>query len=106
MLDPTGRSSYGIGLCARCSKKFFLEELFSDPNSPGLMVCRDDLDGLDPYRLPARDSEPINLEFVRPDLGLTDDVDPIALIVAPVRGVDGSEDYRVTESGDYREVVL
>ena len=66
-IDPTGKSSFGIGLCARCSRKFSLEELHSDPNSPGLMVCLDDLDEYDPYRLPARQTEEINLDFVRPD---------------------------------------
>ncbi len=70
-LDPTGRSTFGIGICARCSRKMFLDELFSDPNSPGLMVCKEDLDELDPYRLPARQTERINLDFVRPDLPLT-----------------------------------
>jgi len=45
-----------------------LTELYSDPNSPGLMVCREDLDDLDPYRLPARETERINLDFVRPDI--------------------------------------
>lgn len=70
-LNPTGRSTYGIALCARCSKKFFLDELSADPNFPGLMVCRDDLDQLDPYRLPMRQTEDITLEFVRPDEPLT-----------------------------------
>lgn len=70
-LDPTGRPTYGIGICARCSRKFYLDELNSDPNAPGLMVCKDDLDVLDPYRLPARQTERINLDFVRPDVPLT-----------------------------------
>lgn len=70
-VDPTGRSTYGIGICARCSRKMSLEDLFSDPNSPGLMVCKEDLDQLDPYRLPPRQTERINLDFVRPDLPLT-----------------------------------
>lgn len=70
-LDPRGRATYGIAICARCSKKFFTDELQSDPNSPGLMVCKDDLDTLDPYRLPARETEDITLPFYRPDLDLT-----------------------------------
>jgi hypothetical protein len=36
------------------------------------MVCIDDLDVLDPWRLPARETEDINLPFVRPDYPLTD----------------------------------
>lgn len=66
-LDPTGRATYGQGVCGRCSAKLPLELLFSDPNSPGLMVCKDDLDVLDPYRLPARETEQITLPFSRPD---------------------------------------
>ena len=69
-LDPTGRTTYGIGLCGRCSIKMSLEELYPDPNSPGLMVCSKDLDNLDPYRLPARQTENITLKFTRPDLPL------------------------------------
>lgn len=48
----------------------FLEELSPDPNSPGLMVCREDLDVLDPYRLPARETEQITLPFNRPDVNI------------------------------------
>jgi hypothetical protein len=70
-VDPRGKSTYGIGLCGRCSRKMSLTDLYPDPNAPGLMVCKDDLDDLDPYRLPARQTERINLPFVRPDVPLT-----------------------------------
>ena len=72
--DPSGRSTYGLGLCARCSRKMSIEDLFPDPNAPGLMVCLDDLDELDPYRLPARQTEQINLPIYRPDVPLTDNL--------------------------------
>ena len=75
-LDTRGRSTLGIGLCARCSRKMSLDELFSDPNSPGLRVCREDLDNLDPYRLPPRQPDNITLPFVRPDLPLTTNMIP------------------------------
>lgn len=68
--DPTGKSTYGIGLCDRCRRKMSITELYSDPNSPGLRVCREDLDDLDPYRLPARQTETITLPFTRPDAPL------------------------------------
>lgn len=71
-LNPRGRSTFGIGICARCSRKMFLEELYPDPNSPGLMVCKKDRDVLDPYRLPARQTERITLPFNRPDRPLND----------------------------------
>lgn len=69
-LDTTGKSTYGIALCGRCSRKFPMGELFSDPNSPALMVCREDLDVFDPYRLAARTAENIVLRFVRPDTNI------------------------------------
>jgi hypothetical protein len=77
-LDTRGRSTLGIGLCARCSRKMSLDELFSDPNSPGLRVCREDLDQLDPYRLPPRQPDNITLPFVRPDSPLN--TDPAGLV--------------------------
>lgn len=70
-LDTRGKIYAGIGICDRCSRKFPLEELMSDPNAPGLRVCKVDLDQLDPYRLPARQTERITLPFVRPDTPLT-----------------------------------
>jgi hypothetical protein len=74
-LDPTGRSTYGLGTCDRCHEKFSIEDLYPDPNSPGLRVCLADLDVLDPYRLPARQTEDISLPFTRPDSPLTNDID-------------------------------
>jgi len=69
-LDTTGRSSLGIGICGRCSRKFPIDELMPDPNYPGLRVCRVDLDDYDPYRLPARQTENISLRYPRPDTPL------------------------------------
>ena len=70
-LDPSGKTTFGIGVCARCWRKFSLDDLYSDPNSPGLKVCIDDIDQYDPYRLPARRTEDIHLRFNRPDEDLT-----------------------------------
>jgi len=66
-LDTRGLSSLAIGICGRCSLKFPIVDLMEDPNSPGLRVCRYDVDDYDPYRLPPRETEDITLEFVRPD---------------------------------------
>ena len=74
-LDTRGLSTLGICLCDRCSRKMSLTQLMSDPNSPGLRVCREDLDQLDPYRLPPRQSDQITLPFVRPDSPLYSDPD-------------------------------
>lgn len=70
-LDTSSEPTYGIGLCARCSKKLPLSKLFLDPNNNGLRVCREDLDDFDPYRLAARGTESALLPFVRPDDPLT-----------------------------------
>ena len=79
-LDTTGQPTLGIGLCARCSRKFPLGELSPDPNLPALMCCREDLDQYDPYRLAPLAPDQVALPFVRPDtpLGAT------ANIPAPV----------------------
>lgn len=98
-LDPTGQSTFGIGICARCSRKMLLAELSPDPNSPGLMVCREDLDDLDPYRLPTRQTEDITLPFTRPDVPL----DGFSALQAGLL-VLATEDITVailTESGAY-----
>jgi len=69
-LDTSGKSTLGIGLCARCSRKFPLGELRQDGNIPGLYVCNDDWDTLDPWRLAARGPDQIALRFARPDTSL------------------------------------
>lgn len=95
-LDTTGNASLGIALCARCSRKFPIGELYSDPNSPGLMVCKEDLDVLDPYRLPPREPDQINLAFVRPDVPLEV---PVAIETFYLITQDG--DPLITEFGDH-----
>ena len=69
-LNPRGKSTFGIGICDRCSIKMSLDDLYPDPNFPGLRVCKQDLDDLDPWRLPARQTEDIHLPFTRPDYPL------------------------------------
>lgn len=70
-IDPTGQSTFGLALCARCSRKLPLAELSPDPNYPNLMVCREDSDDYDPYRLAPRAEDQVVLSFVRPDLPLS-----------------------------------
>ena len=66
-LNTRGDSTLGIGICSRCSRKFPLDKLHSDPNYPGLRVCDADTDQYDPYRLPPRQTEDITLPFMRTD---------------------------------------
>ena len=88
--DPTGKSTYGIAICARCSRKMSLTDLSPDPNYPALYVCDVDKDQFDPYRLPARQPEKISLFHPRPD---TD----IALTMRGTISQDGDE-FIVNES--------
>lgn len=71
-LDTTGLASLAIGVCDRCKMKVSFTSLVSDPNFPGLRVCEDRgcKDQFDPYRLPARKTERINLRFPRPDVSV------------------------------------
>jgi hypothetical protein len=89
--DTSGQATLGIALCGRCSRKFPLGDLENDPNSPGLMVCKDDLDDYDPYRLAPRAPDQITLPFVRPDLPVT--TSPSGLI-----SQDGTQ-FVVSEDG-------
>lgn len=69
----TGAGTAAIGVCDRCHMKVPLDELRPDGNSPGLRVCskKGCRDVLDPWRLPARQTENISLQYPRPDLELT-----------------------------------
>lgn len=70
-LDTTGYPSIAIAVCDRCKMKRPFSDLQSDFNFPGLRVCSQGCkDNLDPYRLPARQTERINLRFPRPDLSV------------------------------------
>ena len=59
-----------IGICDRCRLKFYQKDLYPDINYPGLRVCVDDMDVLDPYRLAPRKTEDITLPFVRIDTNI------------------------------------
>lgn len=74
-LDTTDEPTYGIAICARCKIKFPLSALSADPNSPGIYVCADDLDQLDPYRLPPKTPDDTTLPFYQPDRRMPFDKD-------------------------------
>jgi len=70
-LDTTGYSSLAIAICDRCRMKRAYSVLMNDPNFAGLRVCNEGCaDQKDPYRLPARQTERINLRFPRPDVSV------------------------------------
>lgn len=67
-LDTRGLTKVSIAICDRCKMKRPYVDLQSDPNFPGLRVCSHGCkDQYDPYRLPARQTERINIRFARPD---------------------------------------
>jgi len=82
-LDTRGLASVAIAVCDRCKMKVPFVTLVQDSNFPGLRVCADRgcKDELDPYRLPARKTERINLRFPRPDVSVA--VDPDGIVTAP-----------------------
>jgi hypothetical protein len=69
-----------------------LSELMSDPNSPGLKVCADDLDDYDPYRLAPRKADQIALPFARPDTSVA--TRPSGLIQ------EAGDEFMTTEDGE------
>jgi len=96
-LDVSGQATYGIAICGRCSRKFLLAELSPDPNSPGLMVCKEDLDDYDPYRLAPRAPDQIVLPFTRPDTPIN--THPAGLIQ------EAGDLFIISEDGDeYLEI--
>jgi hypothetical protein len=70
-LDTRGYANLAIAVCDRCKMKRPQASLQADPNFPGLRVCEYGCkDQFDPYRLPARKTERINLRFPRPDTSI------------------------------------
>lgn len=84
-LDTRGYSDIAIAVCDRCKMKRPHAVMRSDPNFPGLQVCDQGCaDQFDPYRLPARKTERINIRFPRPDVSVA--VDPNSIAVQGVYG--------------------
>lgn len=67
-LDTRGLVTAAVGVCDRCKRKYPLAYQQSDGQTPALKVCsRECADLNDPYRLPARQTENITLQYPRPD---------------------------------------
>lgn len=70
-INTEGYSDIAIAVCDRCKMKRPHATLHPDINFPGLRVCEEGCqDQKDPYRLPARKTERINLRFPRPDVSV------------------------------------
>ena len=91
-LDTTGLATLAIAVCDRCKTKVPWGKLRPDANSPGLMVCEECWDSLDPYRLPARQGEVITMKWTRPDT-------PIATHPSGLISEDG-DTFITTEDGE------
>ena len=95
-LDTIGNASLAIFICDRCRMKRPMDEQMSDPNFAGLRVCQQGCaDQKDPYRLPARKTERINLRFPRPDVSVA--VDPNNLVT------DNQGDYIISTEGNTQD---
>ena len=66
-LPVSSHGKVAVAICGRCGLKYQYNELKPDRNAPGLRVCNDCCDDKDPYKLPARRSEKITLQYPRPD---------------------------------------
>ena len=81
-LDTRGNAVIAIFICDRCKMKRAIIEAMPDPNFPGLKVCNQGCaDQKDPYRLPARKTERITLQYPRPDSNVSANDD--GLVVTP-----------------------
>lgn len=77
-LNTEGNASLAIFICDRCKMKRAIVEAMPDPNFPGLKVCQQNCaDQIDPYRLPARKTERITLQYPRPDVSVATDPNEI-----------------------------
>lgn len=84
-LNTEGNASIAIFICDRCRLKRPIIEAMPDPNFPGLKVCQQNCaDQKDPYRLPARKTEKITLQFPRPDVSVA--VEPYDIVTYPYGG--------------------
>jgi len=101
-LDTRGNALIAIFICDRCKMKRAIIEAQPDPNFPGLKVCQQGCaDQKDPYRLPARQTERIALQFPRPDVNVAANDD--GLVITPtgteISGSDQTQIYISTENG-------
>ena len=66
-LPPRLGGALTVAICDRCKLKAYLDDLVSDVNSPGLRVHPHCADVKDPYRLPPRKTERIDVRYPRPE---------------------------------------
>ena len=98
-LNTEGNAVIAIFICDRCRMKRPIIQAMPDSNFPGLKVCQQGCaDQKDPYRLPARKTERIALQFPRPDVSVA--VDPNDISVSPYGGALSTEQSGQVPSND------
>ena len=105
-LDTRGNAVIAIFICDRCRMKRPIIEAMPDPNFSGLKVCQQNCaDEKDPYRLPARKTERINLQYPRPDVSVA--VNPNDITTQPFGGyVLSTEQSAETPAEDGNNAVI
>lgn len=104
-LNTEGNAVIAIFICDRCRMKRPIIEAMPDSNFPGLKVCqRHCADEKDPYRLPARKTERITLQFPRPDVSVA--TDPNDILVSPYGGILSTEQSGETPAQDGNAQVI
>jgi hypothetical protein len=105
-LDTRGNAAIAIFICDRCRMKRPIIEAMPDPNFPGLKVCQNNCaDEKDPYRLPARKTERITLQYPRPDVSVA--VNPNDLTTQPFGGyVISTEQSGETPPEDGNQAII
>lgn len=105
-LDTRGNAVIAIFICDRCKMKRPIIQAMPDPNFPGLKVCSQNCaDEKDPYRLPARKTERITLQFPRPDVSVA--VNPNDIGTQPFGGyVLSTEQSGETPPEDGNQAVI
>jgi NAD-dependent SIR2 family protein deacetylase len=68
-LPVKASGSQAIAICSRCQKKVYHDKLAQDPNNKN-WYCKECVDLFDPWRLPARGPDKIDVTHPRPDVEL------------------------------------
>ena len=105
-LNTEGNAVIAIFICDRCRMKRPIIQAMPDPNFPGLKVCQEGCaDEKDPYRLPARKTERITLQFPRPDVSVAANAD--ALMTGPQEQFEISTEQNTStpEQNDNKDVI-
>lgn len=99
-LDTRGKTKLAVAICARCSIKVAYSDLIEDGNIENFWVCRDGCrDAIDPWRLPARQSDDITLEHPRPDVDINTQAPTPHLYGDPIEFEDVSTLFAIHEIG-------